>query len=126
MRIGFLVLQLLIGSLALQSALAATMTLAPGATAKPQAAPKPHSVMSMGKISAIDLDAQKIRINAVDYGFDSSATRFVSVSGSALKPAQLKVGDWIHFWIPSEMNPHNPVIEKVELLVNPETGKSKP
>jgi hypothetical protein len=126
MRMTFLVLPLLSGLLAPQILLASTMALTPGAVAKPRVAPQPHSVMSMGKIDAVDLNAQKIRINSVDYNFNSSATYFVSVSGATLQPAQLKAGDWIHFWIKPGMPQHKSGIERVELLVNPETGKTKP
>ena len=126
MRMTFLVLPLLSGLLAPQLVLASTMALTPGAVAKPRVAPQPHSVMSMGKIDAVDLNAQKIRINSVDYSFNSGATRFVRVSGAALQPAQLKAGDWIHFWIKPGIPQHTPAIERVELLINPEIGKTKP
>ncbi len=117
-----LVLSLMSGLLMVQMAMANTMVMKPGETLRRLPAPQPHSVMSMGKIEAIDLNLRKIRINAVDYSFDPGATRFVGVSGAA----QLKAGDLIHFWIKPEMAQHVPVIDKVELLVNPAMKGTKP
>ena len=117
-----LVLSLISGFLLVQMAMASTMVMKPGETLRRLPAPQPHSVMSMGKIEAIDLNLRKIRINAVDYSFDPGATRFVSVSGAA----QLKAGDLIHFWIKPGMAQHAPVIDQVELLVNPAMGRTRP
>lgn len=125
MKMAYLVLALISGLLGVQSTMARTMVMKPGTMEQQLAAPKPHSVMSMGKIEAIDLNARKIRINAVDYSF-APGTRFSGISGAALQPAQLKAGDWIHFWIKPETNQHTPVIERVDLLANPEMGKTKP
>lgn len=122
MKKAYLVLPLISGLLVVQMAMASTMVMKPGETATRLPAPQPHSVMSMGKIEAIDLNARKIRINSVDYRFDPGATRFVSVSGAA----QLKAGDLIHFWIKPEMTQHVPVIDQVELLVNPAMKGTRP
>ena len=128
MKASYLVLMLISGLLVGPMVMASTMVVKPGASVKPAATPTPHSVMSMGKIDAINLDARKIRVNGVDYSFDAGTTRFINVSGAYLQPELLKAGDWIHFWIkPSTgQHTHSLAIDRVELLVNPEMGKTKP
>lgn len=125
MKKVYLVLPLISGLLMVQMAMASTMVMKPGETPRQLPLPKPHSVMSMGKIEAIDLNARKLRINAVDYSFEPG-TRFSGISGAALQPAQLKAGDWVHFWIKPGAGQRSPAIERVELLANPEMGKTKP
>ena len=124
MKTAYLGLLVISGLLLAQMAMAGGMVMKPGTAPREITAPKPRSVMSMGKIEAINLDARKIRINAVDYSFDSGTTRFVGVSGAALPPAQLKAGDWIHFWIKPQTSQRTPGIERVELLVNPQIGQT--
>ena len=128
MKATNLVLMLISGLLMGQTVMASTMVVKPGTSVKPTATPTPHSVMSMGKIDAINLDARKIRVNGVDYSFDAGTTRFINVSGAYLQPEQLKAGDWIHFWIKpaTGQHTHTPAIDRVELLVNPEMGKTTP
>lgn len=122
MKISYLVAALISGLLASPMAMASTMVMKPGETFRPSPVSKVHSIMSMGKIEAIDQHARKIRINGVDYNFDPSTTRFVSVSGAA----QLKPGDLIHFWIKQDMTQHIPVIDKIELLANPVVRGTRP
>ena len=128
MKASYLVLMLISGLLVGPMVMASTMVAKPGASVKPDATPTPHSVMSMGKIDAINLDARKIRVNGVDYSFDAGTTRFIDVSGAYLQPELLKAGDWIHFWIKpvSGQHTYGSAIDRVELLVNPEMGKTKP
>ena len=128
MKTTNLVLMLISGLFMGQIAMASTMVVKPGASVKHAATPTPHSVMSMGKIDSINLDARKIRVNGVDYSFDAGTTRFINVSGAYLQPEQLKAGDWIHFWIkPSTgQHTHSLAIDRVELLVDPEMRKTKP
>ena len=128
MKTTNLVLMLISGLLMGQIVMASTMDVKPGTSVKHAATPTPHSVMSMGKIDAINLDARKIRVNGVDYSFDAGTTRFINVSGAYLQPELLKAGDWIHFWIKpvTGQRTHGSAIDRVELLVNPEIGKTKP
>ncbi|MHB1245192.1 MAG: hypothetical protein ACYCZH_02035 [Sulfuriferula sp.] len=122
MKNVYLVVSLISGFLVVQMAMASTVIMKHGETFTQFPAPKPHSVMSMGTIEAIDQNTRKIRINAVDYSFNPSTTRFVSVSGAA----QLKPGDLIHFWIKPETAQSVPTIDKVELLASPATRGAKP
>lgn len=122
MKNVYLVVSLISGLMVMQMGMASTMVMKPGETLRHSSAPKPQSVMSMGKIEAIDLNTRKIRINAVDYSFNPSTTRFVSVSGAA----QLKPGDLIHFWIKPETTQSGPTIDKVELLANPAVKGIRP
>lgn len=122
MKIAYLVAALVSGLLASHMAMASTMVMKPGETHRHSPVSKPLSVMSMGTIEAIDLNTRKIRINAVDYSFNPSTTRFVSVSGAA----QLKPGDLIHFWIKPETAQSVPTIDKVELLANPTVKGIRP
>ena len=122
MKLSYLVVALIGCLLALNMTMASTMVMKPGETLRHSPVYKPLSVMSMGKIEAIDQNARKIRINAVDYSFNPSTTRFVSVSGAA----QLKPGDLIHFWIKPETAQSVPTIDKVELLANPAVKGIRP
>jgi hypothetical protein len=122
MKMSNLVWVLLSGFFLSHMSMASTMVMKPGETFRPSPVSKVHSVMSMGKIEAIDQHTRKIRINAVDYSFDPSTTRFVSVSGAA----QLKPGDLIHFWIKQDMTQHIPEIDKIELLANPVVRGTRP
>lgn len=126
MNIKYLIFPLLAGLLATHATLASKMERQPGDATTLHAAPKVLSVMSMGKVEAIDAAAGKLRINGVEYSFETSGRLFVNASGAPVNAAQIKVGDWVHFWIKASTAQHMPQVERVELLVNPELRKAKP
>lgn len=89
--------------------------------------PKVLSVMSMGQLQSIDVAAKTLRINGVVYSFAAGDMKFVGVAGGSMSSSQFKVGDWVHFWIKSSVTPQPTYqLERVELMVNPESRKVKP
>lgn len=93
---------------------------------RPHVIPVVQSVMSMGKLDAIDLVARTFHINSVAYSFEGSGVHFVNTNGGAMQAAQLKAGDWVQFWIKPSATQHTPQVERVVLMVNPESRKAKP
>jgi hypothetical protein len=43
-----------------------------------------------------------------------------------MQAAQLKAGDWVQFWIKPATAQRMPQVERVVLMVNPESRKAKP
>jgi hypothetical protein len=126
MNIKTLVFVMLGGLLGVNSCLAVTTIALPGAAPAPHVTPKVQSVMSMGKLDAIDLAARTFHINGVAYSFEGSGVRFVNTNGGAMQAAQLKTGDWVQFWIKPSATQRMPQVERVVLMVNPESRKAKP
>jgi hypothetical protein len=126
MNTKILVFVLLGGLLTVNSCLAVTSIALPGAAPAPHVTPKVQSVMSMGKLDAIDLAAKTFHINGVAYSFEGSGVRFVNTNGGAMQAAQLKAGDWVQFWIKPATAQRMPQVERVVLMVNPESRKTKP
>ena len=114
------------GLLTVNSCLAVTSIALPGAAPAPHVTPKVQSVMSMGKLDAIDLAARTFHINSVAYSFEGSGVRFVNTNGGAMQAAQLKAGDWVQFWIKPSVIHHTPQVERVVLMINPESRRTKP
>jgi len=131
MNTKYFLVPLLAAILSAHSVLAVTMTRQPDAAgsanvdAKSRGVPKVQSVMSMGKLDAIDVAAQTFRINGVTYSFEGGV-RFVNTNGRAMQAAQIKAGDWVQFWIKSSHTQRTPQVERVVLMVNPESRKAKP
>lgn len=89
--------------------------------------PKVLSVMSMGQLQSIDVAAKTLSINGVVYSFAVGDMKFVGVAGGSMSSSQLKVGDWVRFWIKTSVTPQSTYqLERVELMVNPESRKAKP
>ena len=126
MNIKILVFVMLGGLLTANSCLAVTSIALPGAAPAPHVTPRVQSVMSMGKLDAIDLVAKTFHINGVAYSFEGGSVRFVNTNGGAMQAAQLKAGDWVQFWIKPSSTQRTPQVERVVLMVNPESRKVKP
>jgi hypothetical protein len=128
MNTKILVYVMLSGLLTVNSCFAVTSIALPGAAPAPapHVTPKVQSVMSMGKLDAIDLVAKTFHINGVAYSFEGSGVRFVNTNGGAMQAAQLKAGDWVQFWIKPATAQRMPQVERVVLMVNPESRKAKP
>jgi hypothetical protein len=128
MNIRYLTLSLLVSLLGSQASLASMSMIQPEDKTKAHTVtPKVLSVMSMGQLQSIDVAAKTLRINGVVYSFAGGDMKFVGVAGGSLSAAQFKVGDWVHFWIKSsELQQPTYQLERVELMVNPESRKVKP
>ncbi|BBP01202.1 hypothetical protein [Sulfuriferula nivalis] len=127
MNIKYVTFLLLANLFCSHASLASMIVMPPEAKTKTHAdIPKVLSVMSMGQLQSVDVEAKTLRINGVVYSFAAGDMKFIGIAGGSIPSSQLKVGDWVHFWIKSSVTQQSSYqLERLELMVNPESRKVK-